>query len=338
MFHSKYQLKPITNKVFYYPNAFFHKDLIKYVYELGNDNEIPNLLFYGGDGCGKHSLVNLLLYYLFGEDIYHTYVETYGVNTNNNTVKMINIKQSNHHMIFYPHKNAFDKYIIQHIVKTFIQSNSFNYEYEKNKFKVVVINNVESLNYLTQMSLRRTMEEYNSNCRFVFICNSINNIIDPLKSRCVSHRVPNPNNDELEKLALHIALKEGIKFKIGDIKDIVIKSEHNVKKMLLMLDLYSIGANINDIYDNNIDIIIKYIRTKKILFVNNIKDKIYDLIITNISPSKIMYDIMKKLLSDDMDINDKIIKCSIKHNKLLSNSRRDIIVLNSYVINLMFCL
>lgn len=35
---------------------------------------------------------------------------------------------------------------------------------------------------------------------------------------------------------------------------------------------------------------------------------------------------------------DKIIKCSIKHNKLLSNSRRDIIVLNSYVINLMFCL
>ena len=89
---------------------------------------------------------------------------------------MINIKQSNHHMIFYPHKNAFDKYIIQHIVKTFIQSNSFNYEHEKNKFKVVVINNVESLNYLTQMSLRRTMEEYNSNCRFVFISNSINNI------------------------------------------------------------------------------------------------------------------------------------------------------------------
>ena len=108
--------------------------------------------------------------------------------------------------------------------------------------------------------------------------------------------------------------------------------------MLLLLDLYSIGANINDIYDNDIDIIIKYIRTKKILFVNNIKDKIYDLIITNISPSKIMYDIMKKLLSDDMDINDKIIKCSIKHNKLLSDSRRDIIVLNSYVINLMFCL
>ena len=46
-------------------------------------------------------------------------------------------------MIFYPHKNAFDKYIIQHIVKTFIQSNSFNYEHEKNKFKVVVINNIE---------------------------------------------------------------------------------------------------------------------------------------------------------------------------------------------------
>lgn len=85
------------------------------------------------------------------------------------------------------------------------------------------------------MLLRRTMEENNSTCRFVFICNSINNIIDPLKSHCVSHRVPNLNNDELEKLALHIALKEGIKFKVGDIKEIVIKSEHNVKKILLMI-------------------------------------------------------------------------------------------------------
>ena len=79
-------------------------------------------------------------------------------------------------------------------------------------------------------------------------------------------------------------------------------------KLKSRCDSHRVPNPINDIYDNNIDIIIKYIRTKKILFVNNIKDKIYDLIITNISPSKIMYDIRKKLLSDDMDINDKIIK------------------------------
>ena len=72
------------------------------------------------------------------------------------------------------------------------------------------------------MLLRRTMEENNSNYRFVFICNSINNIIDPLKSRCVSYRVPNFNNDELEKLTLHIALKEGIKFKVSDIKRLLL--------------------------------------------------------------------------------------------------------------------
>lgn len=340
MFRDKYQIKPKTNKIFYQPDVCFHEDKIKYLYELGNDSELPNLLFYGDDGCGKHTLVKLLLYYLFGKDIFNTEIESYNVNTNNNTTTPIEIKQSKHHMVFYPHNNNFDKYMIQYILKTFIQSNSFGYEKEKNKFKIIVINNVEKLNYLAQMSLRRTMEEYSDHCRFIFICKSISNVIDPLKSRCVSHRIENPSNDELMKLALRVLLKEKKEFKINDIKDLIEKSENNVNKMLFLLDLYSIDANIDYVYSNNVFNIVKLIKTTETYNYQTIKDIIYNLIITNVSVEKIMYDIMKTLIRsiEDMNVVSKIIKCGIKHNKLLSNSRRHIIVFNSFIFNLMECL
>lgn len=340
MFHNKYQIKPATNKIYYQPNVFFHEDMTKYLYDLGNDSELPNLLFYGDDGCGKHTLVNLLLFYLFGKDIFNTYIETYNVNTNNNTTITIDIKQSKYHMVFYPRNNNFDKYMIQNILKTFIQSNSFGRDNDKNKFKIVVINNVENLSYIAQMSLRRTMEEYSDRCRFVFVCKSISNVIDPLKSRCVSHRIANPNNEQLMKLALYVLLKEKISFKVDEVKKIVELSDNNVKKMMLMLDLYGIGIDIKNVYDNRIGVIVKFIKTKQTNHLNTLRQNIYDLIITNVSSNKIMYDIMKKMINeiDDMETVSKIIKCGIKHNKLLSNSRRDVIVFNSYVLNLMDCL
>ena len=207
MFNKKYQIIPSTNKLFYIPNDLtFHKDKIKYLYDLGHDNEIPNLLFYGNSGCGKHTLVNLLLYYIFGKDIFNTEIHTYDVNTNNNSTTTINIKQSKYHMIFYPHNNNFDKSMIQNIIKIYITFNNF-YDWLHKKIKFVIINNVDELNILAQQSLRRTMEDYSNNCRFIFICKTIGTIIEPLKSRCVAYRIENPTNEEMMSCALNILIK-----------------------------------------------------------------------------------------------------------------------------------
>lgn len=339
MFHDKYKIKPVTNNVFYMPAMSFHQDIVKYLYDIGHDKELPNLLFYGGDGCGKHTLVDLLLYYIFGKSVFNMYVETYSVNSNNNTVNEINIRQSNNHMVIYPHNDNFDRRMIQYILKTFIQCNLTN------KLKIIVINNVENLSYLAQMSLRRTMEEYSDRCRFIFVCKSISNIIDPLKSRCVAHRIENPTNEELKKCALNVLVNERITFTINDLNNIVKKANHNVKKLMLLLDLFSVGNDINDadnlkIYDNVINHIVKLIMNKHMYDLKNIKKSIYELIITNVPSSEIMHRIMKEIIknTNDMKVVSEIIKCGVKHNKLLSNSRRDIIVFNSYVLNLMSCL
>ena len=64
-------------------------------------------------------------------------------------------------------------------------------------FKVVVILEGERMSKDAQQSLRRTMEKYSSNLRIVMICNTVSNVIDPIKSRCLCIRIPGFSVEEV---------------------------------------------------------------------------------------------------------------------------------------------
>ena len=50
--------------------------------------------------------------------------------------------------------------------------------------KVVILDEADNMTADVQMILRGQMEETHSNCRYIFTCNFINRLIDPIKSRC----------------------------------------------------------------------------------------------------------------------------------------------------------
>ena len=50
--------------------------------------------------------------------------------------------------------------------------------------KVVIIDEADNTTNDVQLSLRTAVEEFHGNCRFIFTCNFINKIIEPLHSRC----------------------------------------------------------------------------------------------------------------------------------------------------------
>ena len=50
--------------------------------------------------------------------------------------------------------------------------------------KVVIIDEADNTSSDVQLALRAAVEEFHSNCRFIFTCNFPNKIIDPLHSRC----------------------------------------------------------------------------------------------------------------------------------------------------------
>jgi DNA polymerase III delta prime subunit len=50
--------------------------------------------------------------------------------------------------------------------------------------KVVILDEADNMTSDVQMILRAAIEEYHSNCRFIFTCNFINRLIEPIHSRC----------------------------------------------------------------------------------------------------------------------------------------------------------
>lgn len=65
--------------------------------------------------------------------------------------------------------------------------------------KVVIIDEADNTTSDVQLSLRTAVEEFHSNCRFIFTCNFPNKIIEPLHSRCtvIDFKI---NNTEVDKL------------------------------------------------------------------------------------------------------------------------------------------
>ena len=328
MLCKKYQIIPKPN---YKPKIFFNNDIINYLQKISSDKELPNLLLYGNNGCGKQSLVDLLLYYMYKNDtkiVSNTItIDIIGSN------EEVEIKSSNNHMIFYSNGNNTEKYILQGVIKYFVSTiNNIC-----NDVKLIIINDLHKMTCMTQMSLRQTMEKYSNICRFVLVSNSISNIIEPLKSRCINKRIENPTDNQLMELSKYIMDNECDSYDIDDIKDIVSKSNNNVSKLLLMLEIYYNGCEIVDDYDNIITKIVKLLITKKMHNVENIKTQINNLLIINVPSDKLMFDIINKLIESINDIKKSysIIQCGIKYNKLIHVNKRDIVILTSFIINLM---
>lgn len=66
--------------------------------------------------------------------------------------------------------------------------------------KVVIIDEADNTTTDVQLSLRSAVEEFHSNCRFIFTCNFPNKIIEPLHSRCtvVDFKIKKEEEDKLQ--------------------------------------------------------------------------------------------------------------------------------------------
>ncbi|KAJ1632797.1 P-loop containing nucleoside triphosphate hydrolase protein [Pavlovales sp. CCMP2436] len=102
-------------------------------------------------------------------------------------------------------------------------------------YKLIVLDEADSMTVDAQSALRRTMETYCRITRFCIICNYISRLIPPITSRCAKfHFKPLPKAATLERLTM-IAAAEGIACSEGVLELIEEQAEGDMRKAIQMM-------------------------------------------------------------------------------------------------------
>ncbi len=102
-------------------------------------------------------------------------------------------------------------------------------------YKIIILDEADSMTQDAQSALRRTMETYSKITRFCLICNYVTRIIDPLASRCSKFRFKALDEANAGKRLEDIAKLEGVKLEDGVIETLLKCSEGDLRKAITFL-------------------------------------------------------------------------------------------------------
>lgn len=313
----------------------FNSDFSNNLYKLSLHKNIPHLLIYGPEGCGKYSRIMALLSAIFGPSIYK-------LDTENRVFEIMNrvkgieltITNSQHHVEFSPSDAGYyDRVIIQEIIKEYAHTASIN-----KSIRIILIKNVDRLSKNAQHSLRRTMEKYTKECRFILCCNGVGRIIDPLKSRCLMMRLSAPTDDEVYTILRNILHKENItNIGYSKISDIIEISNGNIKKSIFILQAKTLNPTIKlELEWKTIigDIVRDALYEQSPAQIQKIRIKLYDLLSYCISGGEIILYMLNEILwLVDDKIKNQIINYACQYEINLSLGNKDILHLEAFMVH-----
>lgn len=211
---------------------------------------LQHLLLYGPAGTGKTSTILAVAREIFGKEYRNRIIEL-----NASDERGINIVRNK----------------ICRLAKAAISSND-----KIPPYKIIVLDEADAMTTEAQSALRKAMEDYSSITRFCFICNYVNQIIDPIASRCVKFRFKALNNYSMSIKLKSIAKNELIKINDDCINEIIKLSNGDLRKAITTLQNTTYNKKdeilIDDIKDMCNEMPDKYINNiKDICIVNNKK-------------------------------------------------------------------
>lgn len=142
------------------------------------------------------------------------------------------------------------------------------------KPKVIIVDEADGLNPNSiQPALRNFLEQYASNCRFIFTCNYANKIIAPLHSRCTKIEFVLEKADKpamaakFMKRVVVILKAEGIEFDQKVVAEVVMKYFPDYRRVLNELQKHAVSGTI----DTSVLATVKHTDVKEL--IDAIRDK-----------------------------------------------------------------
>ncbi|MDY6985538.1 MAG: replication factor C small subunit [Candidatus Thermoplasmatota archaeon] len=175
---------------------------------------VPHMLFAGPAGTGKTSCAIALARELFGENFANNFIEL----------------------------NASDERgidIIRGKIKDFARTMPLG----GFTIKIIFLDEADALTNDAQSALRRTMEMYANNCRFILSCNYSSRIIEPIQSRCVVFRFSPLSDDDVKELLKRVAEKEGLSINEDALDAICYISQGDLRRALNVLQVAATMTN-----------------------------------------------------------------------------------------------
>lgn len=138
---------------------------------------LPHLLFSGPPGVGKTASAVSIAREIFGEDLWREN---------------------------FTELNASDERgidVVRNKIKNFAKTAPIG----GSGFKIIFLDEADALTSDAQSALRRTMERFSNNCRFILSCNYSSKIIEPIQSRCAVYRFRRVSDEAVRKRLEFIA-------------------------------------------------------------------------------------------------------------------------------------
>lgn len=162
---------------------------------------LPHLLFTGPPGVGKTASSVSIAREMFGEFWSENFTEL----------------------------NASDERgidVVRNKIKTFAKTAPIGGA----SFKIIFLDEADALTNDAQSALRRTMEKYSGNCRFILSCNYSSKIIEPIQSRCAIYRFRSLTDDAISERVKFIAEKESLTITEDGLKALVYVAGGDMRK------------------------------------------------------------------------------------------------------------
>ncbi|KAF8520216.1 P-loop containing nucleoside triphosphate hydrolase protein [Hysterangium stoloniferum] len=183
---------------------------------LGSSN-LPHTLFYGPPGTGKTSTILALARQLFGPDNFRN--------------RVLELNASDERGIS----------VVREKIKTFAKQtpraavSSDGQQYPCPPYKIIILDEADSMTQDAQAALRRIMETYATITRFCLVCNYVTRIIEPLASRCSKFRFTPLDDGSARTRLEHIAREEGIDVSAEVISTLIQTSGGDLRRSITYL-------------------------------------------------------------------------------------------------------
>jgi replication factor C subunit 2/4 len=237
----------------------------------------PHLLLYGPPGTGKTSTILSFALELYGPNIFSKRV----LELNASDERGINV--------------------VRNKIITFAKGALGNSDpnYPCPPYKIIILDEADSMTTEAQSALRAVMETLSGITRFCFICNYVNQIIEPIASRCVKFRYKPIENSIMAEKLKSIMVKE--KFQLDDIiiEKLLELSKGDIRAGIISLQYMKYMTDYkHNLYSKNTKKIIGPMETS---FQPTLED-IYET--TNYMRPHIIEDVWNKIISIDTNIID----------------------------------